>query len=61
MTITTRLTERFGIQHPIVLAPMTPASRGALASAETRPSRSWVSGTARDDSNCSAGQKRIEL
>ncbi|HLQ94423.1 MAG TPA: hypothetical protein VK148_30755 [Xanthobacteraceae bacterium] len=56
MTITTRLTKRFGIQHPIVLAPMTPASRGALASAETRPSRSWVSGTARDDSNCSAGQ-----
>ena len=33
MTITTRLTKRFGIKHPIVLAPMTPASGGALASA----------------------------
>ena len=33
MTITTRLTRRFGIKHPIVLAPMTPASGGALASA----------------------------
>jgi len=31
--ITTRLTKRFGIKHPIVLAPMTPASGGALASA----------------------------
>jgi len=29
MTITTRLTKRFGIKHPIVLAPMTPASGGA--------------------------------
>jgi len=33
VTITTRLTKRFGIEHPIVLAPMTPASGGALASA----------------------------
>jgi nitronate monooxygenase len=33
MTITTRLTKRFRIKHPIVLAPMTPASGGALASA----------------------------
>jgi hypothetical protein len=33
MTITTRLTRRFRIKHPIVLAPMTPASGGALASA----------------------------
>ena len=34
MTITTRLTKRFGIKHPIVLAPMTPpASGGALVSA----------------------------
>jgi NAD(P)H-dependent flavin oxidoreductase YrpB (nitropropane dioxygenase family) len=33
MTITTRLTKRFSIKHPIVLAPMTPASGGALASA----------------------------
>lgn len=33
MTITTRLTKRFGIRHPIVLAPMVPASGGALASA----------------------------
>jgi nitronate monooxygenase len=33
VTITTRLTKRFDIEHPIVLAPMTPASGGALASA----------------------------
>jgi nitronate monooxygenase len=33
MTITTRLTERFKIKHPIVLAPMDPESGGALASA----------------------------
>jgi nitronate monooxygenase len=33
VTITTRLTKQFGIEHPIVLAPMTPASGGALASA----------------------------
>src|SRR5260370_14820608 len=33
MTINTRLTKRFDIKHPIVLAPMTPASGGALASA----------------------------
>jgi nitronate monooxygenase len=33
VTIATRLTKRFGIKHPIVLAPMTPASGGALASA----------------------------
>ncbi|MDR3465570.1 MAG: nitronate monooxygenase [Xanthobacteraceae bacterium] len=33
MTISTRLTKRFGIKHPIVLAPMTPASGGELASA----------------------------
>jgi nitronate monooxygenase len=33
MAIATRLTKRFGIKHPIVLAPMTPASGGALASA----------------------------
>jgi nitronate monooxygenase len=33
VTITTRLTKRFRIKHPIVLAPMTPASGGALASA----------------------------
>ena len=32
MTITTRLTQRFNIKHPIVLAPMT-VSGGALASA----------------------------
>jgi nitronate monooxygenase len=29
----TRLTERFGITHPIVLAPMVPTSGGELASA----------------------------
>src|SRR5260370_9179178 len=33
MTINTRLTKRFDIKHPIVLAPMVPASGGALASA----------------------------
>jgi nitronate monooxygenase len=33
MTITTRLTERFKIKHPIVLAPMDPEAGGALASA----------------------------
>ena len=33
MAIRTRLTEYFGIEHPIVLAPMTPAAGAALASA----------------------------
>lgn len=33
MAITTRLTQRFGIKHPIVLAPMAPVSGGELASA----------------------------
>jgi nitronate monooxygenase len=33
VTITTRLAKRFGIKNPIVLAPMTPASGGVLASA----------------------------
>jgi nitronate monooxygenase len=33
MSIKTRLTEFFGLEHPIVLAPMTPAAGGALASA----------------------------
>jgi nitronate monooxygenase len=33
VTITTRFTKRFGIKHPIVLAPMTPAAGGVLASA----------------------------
>ncbi len=33
MALRTRLTERFGIEHPIVLAPMAPASGGELASA----------------------------
>ena len=33
MAIKTRLTEQFGLDHPIVLAPMVPASGGALASA----------------------------
>ncbi|MEZ2408849.1 NAD(P)H-dependent flavin oxidoreductase [Bosea sp. RCC_152_1] len=31
--ISTRLTQFFGIEHPIILAPMTPAAGGALASA----------------------------
>src|ERR1700730_13648277 len=33
MAIRTRLTEFFGLQHPIVLAPMTPAAGADLASA----------------------------
>ena len=33
MTLRTRLTEQFGIEHPIVPAPMAPASGGDLASA----------------------------
>jgi nitronate monooxygenase len=33
MAIRTRLTEFFGIEHPIVLAPMVPAAGAALASA----------------------------
>jgi nitronate monooxygenase len=33
MAIRTRLTEFFGLEHPIVLAPMTPAAGAALASA----------------------------
>jgi nitronate monooxygenase len=33
VTIATRLTRRFRIKHPIVVAPMTPASGGDLASA----------------------------
>ena len=33
MGIKTRLTDFFGLEHPIVLAPMTPAAGGALASA----------------------------
>src|SRR6202022_4372480 len=33
MAIRTRLTEFFGLQHPIVLAPMTPAAEADLASA----------------------------
>lgn len=33
MAVQTRLTQAFGIRHPIVLAPMDPASGGALAAA----------------------------
>ena len=33
MALRTRLTDVFGIRHPIVLAPMDPASGGALAAA----------------------------
>ncbi|MGY4573692.1 nitronate monooxygenase [Bradyrhizobium sp. USDA 3256] len=33
MTIDTKLTELFGLEHPIILAPMTPAAGGALSSA----------------------------
>ena len=35
MALRTRLTDNFKIRHPIVLAPMDPASGGALASAVT--------------------------
>ncbi len=35
MAIETRLTKMFGIRHPIILAPMDPASGGALAAAVT--------------------------
>ena len=34
--ITTRLTDRLGIAHPIVSAPMALASGGALAAAVSR-------------------------
>src|ERR1700722_16936314 len=33
MTINTRLTKFFGIDHPIILAPMTPAAGADLSSA----------------------------
>lgn len=33
MALRTRLTDAFGLRHPIVLAPMDPASGGALAAA----------------------------
>ena len=33
MGIKTRLTDFFGLEHPIILAPMDPASGGELASA----------------------------
>ncbi len=33
MALRTRLSDRFGLRHPIVLAPMDPASGGALAAA----------------------------
>ena len=36
MTIKTRLTAAFGLRHPIILAPMDPASGGALAAAVAR-------------------------
>jgi len=35
MTLRTRLTDRLGIEHPIVLAPMGSAAGGKLASAVT--------------------------
>ncbi len=35
MALETRLTRLFGIRHPIILAPMDPASGGALAAAVT--------------------------
>ena len=34
--LATRLTERFGIEHPILSAPMALAAGGALAAAVTR-------------------------
>src|ERR1700692_3799956 len=36
MTISTRFTERFGIRHPIVCAPMALVTGGALAAAVSR-------------------------
>lgn len=36
MPITTRLTERFGLVHPVVLAPMAQAAGGSLAAAVSR-------------------------
>jgi IMP dehydrogenase/GMP reductase len=36
LAIRTRLTERFGVQHPIISAPMAFISGGALAAAVTR-------------------------
>lgn len=36
MTLSTRLTRTFGIKHPILLAPMDPASGGPLAAAVSR-------------------------
>ena len=35
MALATRLTERLGIQHPILLAPMATVAGGRLASAVT--------------------------
>lgn len=36
MALRTRLTEMFGLRHPIILAPMDPASGGPLAAAVSR-------------------------
>lgn len=36
MSLRTRLTDRFGLRHPIILAPMDPASGGPLAAAVTK-------------------------
>jgi len=38
MALTTRHTQYFGIQHPIVLAPMTPAAGEAVALNNDLPS-----------------------
>jgi nitronate monooxygenase len=55
MTFTTSLTERFGIQHPVLLAPMGAVAGGKLAAAVTRAGglgligpgyldRAWIDG-----------------
>ena len=36
MTISTRLTERLGVTHPVMLAPMDLVADGKLAAAVTR-------------------------
>lgn len=45
MSLTTRLTEFFGIEHPILLAPMALVSGGRLAAAVTIAGV-WVSSAA---------------
>ena len=46
MPITTRLTERLGVRHPIMLAPMDVVADGRLAAAVSRPAASASSAAA---------------